>query len=382
MKHRPLIFTLMCFLHLVLIAPAYSQTEHPDPPEHEQVWRFTMQPQMFGINLGIGYIGFPLFHEVDTTFWLLIGAAYQNVNFFRTADGKPLTKANIGNLVLYDDLSFERLSINWGCGISQGIVKDDGPCRNVIELFAFYRGRFDDAWSGNADSTLRTQTDPLPDTEGILQNTLVCGLMVNMVAYDSEKKMKSGIYAESSLEWGPEFFFNSVVGMCDFLRLNITFKSFLPLFGFSEKTGSCLMSMYLADCLIIDYLTGPHIPIHERQNTGGLNTRLGMGESVRGFEKGRFDAELRLIDNLELRIIFPSLIDSAFAPGMFIFLDSGYFYFREYENQGLVFSTGTGIFFIVMDKLQLTVYASLLLNEARLDGSTFVPVGFSMKYHF
>jgi len=67
---------------------------------------------------------------------------------------------------------------------------------------------------------------------------------------------------------------------------------------------------------------------------------------------------------------------------MFIFLDSGYFYFREYENQGLVFSTGTGIFFIVMDKLQLTVYASLLLNEARLDGSTFVPVGFSMKYHF
>jgi len=382
-KRKYLILIFVIFINLILSAQTQTEDSQAAPPADKQLWYIKLQPQMIGINAQIGYKGLPLFSQVDTIYWLLIGAAYQNVNFFRTADGELLTQENIGNLDLYDDIAFERLHFNWGLGISQGILKDEQRNKNILELFTFYRARFDNTWTKNNDSLLLTQVSPLPDTDGILQNSLLCGLMLNLVDYNRENKMKSGIYAEASLEWGPEFFFNSVVGKSDFLRLNLTFKSFIPLLNFPEMSSSCLVSIYLANCMVIDYLTGSYIPINTRQSTGGVNPRIGLGgKGIRGLEKGRFDAELKLIDNLELRIIFPSLIHPAFTPGIFMFLDSGYYYFQEYEDQGFVFSSGAGMFFIIMDKLQLTYYISYLLTETRLDGSAFIPLGFSMKYHF
>jgi hypothetical protein len=380
-KHLSLIFSF--FINLMVSA----QTQIDDGQDVSQadraLWYFRFQPQMIGVDVQIGYNGLPIFPEVDTVCWLLLGIAYENVNFYRTVDGGLLTQDNSKNLKLYDDITFERLQFSWGLGISQEILKDKKQNDNILELFAYYRGHYGNTWSGNDDSLLRTQNDPLPDTDGIWQNSLLGGITFNTVKYNSENKIQSGLYAEASLEWAPEFFFNSIIGLSDFLRLNFTWKAFLPLLNFPEQNIPNLVSIYLANCLAVDYLTGSYIPINTLQSIGGIEPRMGMGgRGIRGLDKGRFDAELKLIDNLELRIIFPSLIHSSFAPGILLFIDSGYYYFQEFEEQGFVFSTGAGIFFIIVDKLQLTYYISYLLNEPRLDGSSFIPVGFSMRYHF
>ena len=343
---------------------------------------FDVGLRLWGLDLGVGYRGLALLDGVDTTFWAYGGGAWEKMTYYRVAE-TIISGAYTGG-----DPVFHRADANWQLGIGQGFLWNDRIDANRLEAFLFYRGRYNSNLTEAGDLILGSG---LPDSAGMLLNTFFIGLAYDDVLFDKAHKMKSGISAEISAEYGPGFMFNAVFGNADFVRLNLTGRWFCPLYDAVPDRRGNLFSMYIAEFAAADWavgLNGAPVPYVVRRSFGGRDApRTGLGYAVRGVDSGSLDTNLKLVNNLELRMNLPAIVLPDIVPGFLVHWDAGYFSQVGESSiasplSGFVSTIGAGLYVNLFDLATLAAYVHYRLDGKNADGSALVPFDLQFGLHF
>lgn len=333
---------------------------------------------VWGVNNAIGYKGFSMLEDRDTMLWLIAGARGTNLSYFRDENDEDLD-IHISD---YDDVSFWSAHLNWGVGISQGLIDDPRKKTDLLYFSIFYKGVRE--WYYE-DRDIFFKSDRA-DREGLLQNSVVFELAVDSVLVDHESGMRRGFFTNATFEYAPNQFFNSYLGDADFRKYYAQFKFFVPLHEFNKESHfSCL---YFGNSTMADYVTGSEIPIYARHHIGSLTVYGGLGGLIRGYESYRFDSGLKLANRSEFRLLLKKIpISSLFKGKAYLrfsaisFFDMGYYGFLDGADDGFLCSAGVGGLVTFMDILSISGYLACPLTQERLDRKRLVPVlGFSFKF--
>ena len=333
---------------------------------------------VWGVNNAIGYKGFSLLEDRDTILWAIAGARVTDYYYFRDINDDNLD-VEVSD---YDDLIFWSAHVNWGVGFSQGLVDDPRKKTDLVYFSIFYKGVREWYKETHGDFFEGSR----PDRHGLLQNSVVFEIAVDNVLSDNESGMKRGFFTNATFEYAPNAFFNSYLGDADFRKYYAQFKFFLPIHEFEpESRFSCL---YFGNSSMIDYVTGPEIPLYARHHIGSLSVYGGLGGLVRGYEPYRFDSGLKVANRSELRLVMKKdNVHSLFKGKGFLrfcaiaFFDMGYYGFLDGADDGFICSTGVGGLISFMDIISISGYLACPLAQERLDRRRLVPVlGFSFKF--
>ncbi|MGA2477768.1 MAG: BamA/TamA family outer membrane protein [Spirochaetia bacterium] len=350
----------------------------------ENPYVMDIQPHIIGVDVGIGYRGLALLPTADTTIWAYLGGVYEWMSYYRDSAGNLIAPGSLA-ATGSPDPGYTRIEGSWRLGIDQGFAWNPRTKRNLVEAFAFYRGRVD-ANQINAGELLYASS--LPDRTGILLNMIQVGAAYDNVLTDAHHKGRDGVSAEVSAEWGPRFFFNTLFGDSDYLRFNGSFTWFLPLFDAAPDRPVNLFNVYLAEYLSVDYavgLTAP-VPLVVRQTFGGRNQLDGLGGQVRGVDSDSLDTNLKAVNNLEIRLNLQPIVLPDIVPGLVAFWDSG-FYDQVGEagisspGSGFVASVGAGAYLDFLDLGTGAVYVTYRLDNVNASGNR---LGFMLEFglHF
>jgi len=350
---------------------------------------FDVGPRLLGVDAGIGYRGIKLLPGVDTTIWAYFGGGYEWLTYYRDLSGALVAPRELapGGLLAGKEPGFNRIEGAWRLGIDQGLAWNERTRTNLVEAFAFYRGRadFNEIKQGQLlyDSTLADRT-------GIFLNSIIAGLAYDDVLPDTHHKTFSGTSAELSAEWGPRFFLNTLRGDSDFVRFNATFRWFLPLYDQKPDVPVNFFSIYFGERFAVDYALGlsAAVPLYIRQTFGGRGEQfIGLGKAVRGVDKGSLDTNLKAVNSLEVRANLPAFVNPDMVPGFLFFWDLGYYNqvgesgFTGAAGSGFVSSAGGGIFLDFLDLARGAAYMTRRLTGVNGDGSV---VNFMVEFglHF
>ena len=340
----------------------------------ESAFTTDVQPRVLGVDVGIGYRGLALLPDADTTIWAYLGGGYEWMTYYRDWTGALIAPGGLAAA----DPGFTRIEGAWRLGIEQGFAWNERTRRNLVEAFAFYRGRLD---SNQIQSGQLLYASSIPDRAGVFLNTILTGFAYDDVLTGPRHKDRDGISAEVSAEWGPRFFFNTLVGDSDFLRFNATFRWFLPLFDVAPDRPVNLFTLYLGEYFSLDYAAGfgAPVPLYIRQTFGGRNQLVGLGAQVRGVDAGSLDTNLKAVNNFELRANLPALFLPDIIPGLVAFWDTGY-YNQVGESgiaspaAGFVSTIGAGAFLNFLDIGTGAAYLAYRLTGTNADGKVLTIV--------
>lgn len=352
-------------------------------PQNRSPFTFAYDVRLWGFVGGIGYRGLSFADGMDTIFWVYGGGGWQERYYYRYPDGGIYDGLREGDNPEVDPF-YRRLNAEWKAGIAQGICFNPVIDENLLELFFFYKGRYDyhyaDTWT--ADPIL-FKTDTVADRDGIFQNSFLTGVSRNDVRFDEVSRTITGTYAEASFEWGPSGLGNDIVGIADFSRLNLTGMGFQELFRRISARGFNLLSGYFCTFASFDVSFGNSIPLNIRQTFGGREPRLGLGDALRGADKAKYDSRLKFVHNLELRINGPAFIWRGLLPGFLFFFDYGFYNNLDGWEAGFLASTGLGFFLHFFNLTSFTAYIPLvLLTERKSDGRYLTPIIFEFSLQF
>jgi hypothetical protein len=397
------------FLLLGLLHPIYAEEDanaasrNPFFYQIEDVrkyfaWGWNLVPT--GIDLTVGYRLAPWFEGVETILQATIGGGYEGFGTFRDTDYTPNVPAS--DVADADgNLEFNSPNVQWQAGLRQGIARDPAEDRNLLEVFLYYRGRYDrylkgrHYW-GSSDAQIAAieasheawQAAYLgSDAYGIFGNSLFAGLAYNALHFDGLTKAYEGTYAEASFEFSP--YFPSVLGASDFWRVNFSTKTFRTLYEARLGAVKNVFTIYAGSYFSIDYAEARRqMPLYVMQTFGGTELREGLADSVRGFEDYSWDTQLKIVHNLELRCnlpVFYSFRGRDLLPGLVAYFDLGYgaLYWHDPSNTpgGVLGSTGVGVFLDVLDFTYTHVYVHFPLIGERIDGAPAV-LDLAIKVHF
>lgn len=351
--------------------------------ETEQ-WQFRYGPRFWGATLAGRYmIEPPTLEDVETSITALLSGAYETTGYYRAADGSLFTVPAHGadsSLTAYD-----RLDLRWELGVQQGIAPRHDSSADLAVGFLLYRGQYDLPFR---DDERLFFSSSHPERDGSLRGSVVGGLAYSRVQTDEITRVREGATAELALEWGPPFLHNQVVGIADYNRATLTARSYLPLYAVVPRDGRNLFSSYLAFMGVVDWATGPEIPLVIRATTGGRSVRSAPGGSVRGYASGRFDATVKAVGNFEVRANLPAIVLPQIVPGLLIYTDGGYFFDEqqtspnERENSGILLSSGLGLFLDLFDAAQFVFYTNYLWTETSVTGDRWVPFSLGFGFHY
>ncbi|MBN1524589.1 MAG: hypothetical protein JW904_08905 [Spirochaetales bacterium] len=340
--------------------------------------------RLLGADVGLGYIiSDPNSGSPDTILWGIVGGGYEWVTFFRDLNDEQYDGTFPGYEPAIDPY-YDRINARFDLGIAQGIVFNNRLKRNLLEAFLFYKIRYDFPIE-NTDLNQLFFDSTLEETSGLFQNSLLFGFSFNDLDARDPHGTKTGIYAEVSGEWGPEFLMNNLVGRADFIRVNFSSKGFLKLFDIAPEEKLNLLSGYFGAFLALDYCAGNVLPANIQQTLGGRSPRWGLGNAVRGYEDARFDGQFKAVLNLEFRLNimqFDLFGLGANTPGIIVFFDSGYYDFMYYQDSGFLFSAGAGVFINLIGYTSLTFYTAFPLSKTLVTGDSWMPFVIGFDAHF
>ncbi len=376
MRTRTAFFIFLLSICLLPTVKLAAQTESREPLVFDPGLR------IWGADLGIGFRGVHIFPDLDTIFWLYIGGGYENIGYFLTPDGRDYDGSQAG----YDPETspyYWRVNGRFDIGLAQGITWNTGIQANGLECFLFYRLRLDlqlhDENTGSPQLVFKSNQ---ADKKGLLQNSLFAGLNWNDIRLNNPHRILSGSYAEASVEWGPEFFLNDVYGTADFLRLNATARAFVPLWDLDPTSIFNILSMYLGINVRIDYAAGNNIPLNILNTFGGREAFPALGHALRGYEEYRFAAPFKAVCNLELRTNLPAVGRPDIVPGIVFYFDAGYYNLIDTDQDGLLFSTGAGLYLYVFDFTSFCIYTQFPLSRELVTGGNWVPFALDLGFQF
>ena len=340
---------------------------------------FDAEFDWIGIGVKVRYKGLHLSPVTDTILSLSLMGVYDTYGYFRTPGDLPYAGAPPG----YDSATApyaSRLTIRSALELAQGLIWNERDQCNKAEFFLACKLRYE--WNikdGGTNQLLFNSS--LPDRDQILQSSLLIGLEWKDIDRGNPHRLLSGIGAETSLEWGPEGFFNNL-GKADFARFNLSTRVFVPLFDIDQESTLNMLSAYMGFFLALDYVTGNNIPLNVRETFGGRSPRKGLGYAVRGLEDCRFDSPFKAVANGEVRLNLPAIADPGVIPGLLYFIDGGYYNFISFPVSGFVFSTGGGVSLSLFDVLNITLTTQFLLNTTRVTGGYWAPLLCTFIFHF
>ncbi|MEJ5184608.1 MAG: hypothetical protein WHT81_05765, partial [Rectinemataceae bacterium] len=184
------------------------------------------------------------------------------------------------------------------------------------------------------------------DAQELLSASFIGGLAWDSVRW-LEPRIKTGLYAETSIEGSPAIL--NFVGGADYGGINMNMSAYFPLTGgpSAPRTRTAFFTAYLACHVEADYAFGNHIPHWTLTSFGGSLGRRGLGDMVRGAQSWGYEAPLKGYASAELRIAGPLLSrSSALYPLGYFFVDSGIY--RDVPgvavsvNNGVLSSIGGG----------------------------------------
>lgn len=307
-----------------------------------------------GGDVSLTYTGFQLYEPGVTKLYLEAGGGYEDRSIVRDL--------MTGDPYVADASGYEYRSPNfqWELAFIQGLSRrDDG--KNLVEAFAYYRGRYDD---------YLTEADGLSDAVfadigGLFGTSVMGGLSYDSVS-TSGHKQKTGLYAEATAEWAPGF----LNALTDFWRVSAQARYFVPLYDM-ESDGGNLLNLYAGFFAGVDYADGGSVPIYVNQSFGGRNLRGSVGDCVRGYGWNKFDSSLKAASSAELRLVGPAIVIADIVPVLFGFVDAGYY--RGYSESttradadGLLASAGGGLAIDVFGFAQLSFIVGARLVDDEL----------------
>lgn len=333
-----------------------------------------------GLDVGFTFNNINFLPDYPSSIWLKIGGGYQEKLLYREETAVPYT-----GIADSDSIKYMTVNGQLELGLFQNLYTSS-PDSQLDAFFLFRPSFYYNIEDLNASPSqiIFSESFFAPESEGLLSNSLILGAFFDSVK-TTDHDTKDGIYAEVSIEWGPSWLLNTVFGSSDFVQLNGTVKGFYTLFDSSPNKPLNLFSVYLADFLSIDYSDGLNIPLYVMQSFGGLDRRGGIGGSVRGFEKWRFNTQFKFVNNIEIRINGPAIILPSIIPSFVGYFDAGFFvgFFNDPSNTegGFLASTGFGIYINVLNFTHLGATLDFPLYGERLDGSPSV-FNIVMGLHF
>lgn len=316
---------------------------------------FRVDLRTWGADGALGWKGLRLIPGVDTVFWVSAGGGYQTEYYFAGAEDAVMPADS--NAVRYDNLNFD-----WRLGVAQGLVYSRQRKRNLLEAVLLYRGKY------------HYYLDPrgvlagLPDSGGLLQNSLFTGLVFDAVQVNLTYATQRGLYAAVGAEFAPQALGNSALGASDYTRLSLIVCGYLPVL--STRT----LSIYLADQVLYDHLFGDDawIPQATRASFGALtkvpiseNPLCALGGTLRGVAKDRFDGYVKLANTADVRLHFPGLtLFGLVIPGVILFFDAGAY---DHQSRALRFdpvycTTGIGLALYGLG-YDIVMYGAYFINE-------------------
>lgn len=332
-------------------------------------------PLPSGIDFGLVYTK-PIFHQsLVSSLILLAGGGFEHEPVFRYEDGSPYTGSYGEGEVDFDVVNaYAKIGMFQQLWESADGKQDFQAFFLVSTLFKYF-----------IDNEALFFTSVFSDNEGLLSNSFFAGLSYDSIREDTIHETMDGIYAEVSAEWAPPFFFNSVLGESDYLRINAKAKGFLTLFVADPEKDKNVFSLYLSDYVSFDWITGSIIPMMINQTFGGIDWRPGTGGSVRGFEKRAYDTTIKAVNNLELRATGPPIIHPSIVPFAGVFIDAGVYgsYAQDPlpSDPGFLLSSGLMVAFDFFDLTYVRVTVSFPLYGERIDGGV-VALDFNLGLHF
>ncbi len=351
-----------------------AQSRDADP------WLFDVSLDWIGLGVDVGYKGFSLSESVDTIIHVKAMGNYESIGYYRT----PLDRPYDGSLPGYDEdespLAY-RAAGAFSLEFDQGLLWNERENANGLEFFFAYNLRYEN-FLHDHDVRQLLFDSPRMEKDQILYNSILAGIEWKDVDQRNPHGMISGTAADASAEWGPKAFFNTAFADVDFLRLNFSARAFLPLFDVDPESEFNKFSAYACFFLSTDYSTGTSIPLYVRQTFGGKYPREGLGDALRGLEESRYDTPFKAVGSLELRANLPAIFIPELIPGLFVFMDCGYYDFVDFSESGFVASTGGGFSLSLFGAMNLTVGTAVLLNEKLVTGETWTPIYFEGSFHF
>jgi hypothetical protein len=318
---------------------------------------FRWDARIWGADAAFGWKGWDLFRGVDTELWASAGGGYQASHYFA---GQDDSGASDPDAARYDNLNFD-----WRFGVAQGILFNPEQDRNLVELLLLYRGKYHDYFDPNHVLA------GLPEENGLLQHSLTLGLLFDNTSVDKPSLNSRGIYAVLSAEFAPEWLGNEALGSSDYWRLS------LGLTGYQPVLDSPMVSIYLADRVMVDRLFGDQVPLSALGSIGvlkkvpiGANPRRALGGTLRGIWSNRYDGLAKLTNNFDVRVHFPALtLFQLVTPVLVAYFDAGVYdqmtgvlqFDPVYCTTGL----GLGLYALGFDFI---LYGTYFLNEGRWGG--------------
>ena len=276
---------------------------------------------------GLG--GFEIAPGAESKALLYLGGGYFFDAYYRDEAGARLRDP---------DFAFPGAAFNyWGAegalGLDLGLAYSEKLEKNWLFGQVYLKSEFHSIVDDPANPSIIDRTS-LPDKDGLWENSLFLGLTMDRICRDRLTKVSSGIKAEASAEWAPGFALNQILGNADYFRFNGKLTALLPLI--QNET----FSIYTGDRIVFDLLTGPEISSYAQRRTGGFFKAKGMGGDLRGLKDGQYDANIKLINNIDFRMTFPSLLGlgEIVVPELFLFFDMGLM--DNLDNQLCSFADG------------------------------------------
>ncbi len=383
-NHRLILFLL------ILMAAISAGAESPITFDISGLrWHFAWGLDVVptGLAVTVGYEGLSFISGLDTRFETTLDAGYEGFETYRGIDFTPHQEIDYstgGN----KNLEFNMASARWELGIKQGLLWNPGQDRNLLQIFLFYRGRYD----SYLDGRIFWGTDPAleqpildghldwqanfegTDAYGLFGNSFLLGLDLDTLEQNVQSQTYDGIFAEASFEISPYIEIEDVPGAADFYRFNLRAMLFKTLYSKASARKWNLFSIYLADYFSVDWADAARsMPLYVMQSFGGTDLRLGLAWSVRGFEKFSWDTQFKIVNNLELRFNLPSIFFKNLFPGFLVYLDAGYgtkFWGAPAGTEGaFLCSSGLGVFVNLLGITSARIYFKLPLVGERFDGA-------------
>jgi len=369
--------SLICVLVLFFFAvPAGLALEFTDSP-----FVFLPGVRVWGADVTVGCLGPRLLGSVDTVLWAHVGGGWEDHKIYRdfAADGAA------GTPLAADDerAGYRKLTLDWQLGLAQGLLWSTSLDHNLLEVILQSRWRLEDYRQGAAgESSLLASA--LADSGGLFMSTFLLALHLDGVQTSRRRRTSNGVDAEASVEWAPAGLFGTPMS---FIRLNAHVEGLITL----ADAGN--LALVAGDRLEGDIVFAGAgglrtIPVWARTTFGGVNPygfggQEGLGGALRGVHNERFDGTLKIVNNLEVRLLFPEILPVSVFPGLIAFLDAGTSDFRALDRSpilpdDLFISMGMGLYLHALE-VDLVVCCAYCAVPSEARG---LKVDFQIGTHF
>ncbi|GAB1432943.1 hypothetical protein MASR2M29_15680 [Spirochaetota bacterium] len=354
---------LAVFLLLFASLPARVAADNPaagDSVQIESDWGFS-DFGFWNVQAFAGIKGPDFLPEAESWFKLFMGGGRYGDGWLYYPDGEKYIDPGFK----FDGAYFDALGIHALLGMDLGFFYDKSLSKNRLLSQLYLRS--DRRWHiSNSDGPTNIMDSGLTEKDGYWESSIFTRLLLDYIKEDKIFRLKHGVSGELLLEWTPGMDWNRLAGTNDYFRAGA------KVHGYFTIINNRFVSLYSANRFVADILFGNEIPPHARRYVGGFLKEVASGYAVKGLAPFSYDANLRLILNNELRLVFPSIpLPLGVKPELFVFVNSSLVDGMDYRlgsfAEGL-YTGGAGMLFSWLDSrlkpiTEMSVYTSYSFKE-------------------